>query len=87
MDSARKAGAQLIRQLSTRLVDPDPIRSGSKSGSTFDDGIEEEGIQDEEMLIDYKNTNFSKAKSFFETPAAQKSIFYVVKMLNFGRIS
>ena len=56
------------------MVEPE-----SKVENSFDDGIEEEGIVDEEMLIDYKNTSFSKAKSVFETPTTSKSILSVVK--------
>ena len=56
------------------MVEPE-----SKIENSFDDGIEEEGIVDEEMLIDYKNTSFSKAKSVFETPTTSKSILSVVK--------
>ena len=73
LDSTRRAGAKLIRQLSTRLIEPE-----SKIENSVDDGIEEEGIVDEEMLIDYKNTSFSKAKSVFETPTTSKSILSVV---------
>ena len=73
LDSTRRAGAKLIRQLSTRLIEPE-----SKIENSVDDGIEEEGILDEEMLIDYKNTSFSKAKSVFETPTTSKSILSVV---------